>query len=66
MGNEMALAKYLAEQEKRELSYEMFLDSIDDELAEIAKISDKIKRKSESYDGYDFSEDIEEAIKDII
>jgi hypothetical protein len=66
MGNEIALAKYLAEQEKRELSYELFLDSIDDELVEIAKIAEKIKRRSQSYDGYDFSEDIEEAIKDII
>jgi hypothetical protein len=55
MGNEIALAKYLAEQEKRELSYEMFLDSIDDELVEIAKIAEKIKRKSQSYDGYYFS-----------
>jgi hypothetical protein len=66
MGNEMALAKYLADQEKRELSYELFLDSIDNELVEIAKIAEKIKRKSQSYDGYDFSEDIEEVIKDMI
>lgn len=50
-----ALNAYQEKLKKQEISYDMFLKSIDDDLVEIQDLINKVKKKSENYDGLDFS-----------
>ena len=65
-GNLSALNKHLDEIAKRETSYELMLDAIDDELVEIYDLMKTVIKKASNYDGYDFEVEAIEAIKDLI
>ena len=63
--NTNALKKYQSELEKQEISCELFFDSIDDELSEIADMIKALEKKAECYDGYDFTDELNNAIRDL-
>ena len=65
-GNLAALNKHLDEIAKRETSYELMLDAIDDELVEIYDLMKQVIKKASNYDGYDFEAEAIEAIKELI
>jgi len=65
-GNLAALNKHMDEIAKRETSYELMLDAIDDELVEIYDLMKTVIKKASNYDGYDFEAEAVEAIKDLI
>ena len=65
-GNLAALNKHLDEIAKRETSYELMLDAIDDELVEIYDLMKLVIKKASNYDGYDFEAEAIEAIKELI
>ena len=63
---ENALNKYQEKLKKQELSYDLFLTSIDDDLVEIQELIKKVKNKSYGFDGYDFTEEIKSLLEDLI
>ena len=63
---ENALNKYQEKLKKQELSYDLFLTAIDDDLVKIQELINKVKKKADSFDGYDFTEEIENLLKDMI
>jgi len=65
-GNLAALNKHLDEIAKRETSYELMLDAIDDELVEIYDLMKLVIKKASGFDGYDFEAEAIEAIKELI
>lgn len=64
--NTEALNRYQNKLEKQEKSFELLLDSLDDDLVEIQEMIDRVIRISRDYDGYDFSEEIRDTLKDMI
>lgn len=65
-GNTIAMDKYLEKQEKQEKSYELLFDSIDDDLALLGKEIQRLQKIASSYDGYDFTDDLNDYIRDLI
>lgn len=63
---ENALNKYQEKLKKQELSYDLFLTSIDDDLVEIQELIKKVKKKADGFDGYDFTEEIKSLLEDLI
>ena len=63
---ENALNKYQEKLKKQELSYDLFLTAIDDDLMEIQDLINKVKKRALNYDDLDFSEEIENLLKDMI
>lgn len=63
---ENAMIKYQEKLVNQETSLELFIDSIDDELAEIMEIIKTLKKKARDYDGYDFTEEIKSLFLDMI
>ena len=65
-GNLAALNKHMDAIEKKETSYTLMLESIDDELVEIRDLMKLVIKKASNYDGYDFEVEAIEAIKELI
>ena len=65
-GTENALNRYQEKLKKQELSYDLFLTSIDDDLVEIQELIKKVKKKADGFDGYDFTEEVKEMLGDLI
>ena len=65
-GNTIAMNKYLDNQEKQERSLELLFDSIDDDLVLLSKEISRLQKIASSYDGYDFTDELNEYIKDLI
>lgn len=63
---ENALNKYQEKLKKQELSYDLFLTAIDDDLVEIQELINKVKKKADGFDGYDFTEEIKSLFLDMI
>ena len=63
---EKALYNYQEKLKKQELSYDLFLTAIDDDLVEIQDLINKVKKKADGFDGYDFTEEIKEILGDLI
>ena len=63
---ENALNKYQEKLKKQELSYDLFLTAIDDDLVEIQELIKKVKKKADGFDGYDFTEEIKSLLEDLI
>lgn len=63
---ENAMIKHQEKLVNQETSLQLFLDDIDDDLAEIMDIVKVLKRKARDYDGYDFSEDLKEVLEELI
>lgn len=63
---ENALNRYQEKLKKQELSYDLFLTEIDDDLVEIQDLINKVKKRALNYDDLDFSEEIENLLKDMI
>ena len=61
-----ALNRYQEKLKKQELSYDLFLTSIDDDLVEIQELIKKVKKKADGFDGYDFTEEVKEIIGELI
>lgn len=65
-GNSYALNSYMEQIAKVENTYDMFLADISDDLDEMIDIIDRIKRLASDYEGYDFTDDLKDIIKDTI
>ena len=63
---ENAMIKHQEKLMKQETSLELFIDSIDDDLAEIMEIVKTLKKKARDYDGYDFTEELKGLLGDLI
>lgn len=63
---ENALNRYQEKLKKQELSYDLFLTSIDDDLVEIQELIKKVKKKADGFDGYDFTEEAKEILGELI
>ena len=63
---EKALYNYQEKLKKQELSYDLFLTSIDDDLVEIQELIKKVKKKADGFDGYDFTEEVKELLAELI
>lgn len=63
---ENALNKYQEKLKKQEVSYDLFLTAIDDDLVEIQELINKVKKKADGFDGYDFTEEIKSLLEDLI
>lgn len=63
---ENALNKYQEKLKKKELSYDLFLTTIDDDLAEIQDLINKVKKRALNYDDLDFSEEVKKLLGDLI
>ena len=63
---EKALYNYQEKLKKQELSYDLFLTAIDDDLSEIQDLIKKVKRKADGFDEYDFTEEIKSLLEDLI
>lgn len=63
---ENAMIKYQEKLVNQETSLELFIDSIDDELAEIMEIVKTLKKKARDYDGFNFSDELKELIEELI
>lgn len=61
-----AINKHQEKLRKQEISLELFIDSIDDDLAEIMEIIKTLKKKARDYDGYDFTEELKSLLEDLI
>ena len=56
-GNLAAINDELVEIAKRETSYELMLDAIDDELVEIYDLMKTVIKKASGFDDYNYDED---------
>lgn len=65
-GNTIAMNKYLENQEKQERSFELLFDSIDDRLVLLSKEIQNLQKIASNYDGYDFTDDLNDYIRDLI
>ena len=65
-GTENALNKYQEKLKKQELSYDLFLTAIDDDLVEIQELINKVKKKADGFDGYDFTDEVKELLGGLI
>lgn len=63
---ENAMIKHQEKLMKQETSLQLFIDSIDDDLAEIMEIIKTLKKKARDYDGYDFTEEIKDLLNELI
>lgn len=63
---EKALYNYQEKLKKQELSYDLFLTAIDDDLVEIQELINKLKKKADGFDEYDFTEEVKEILGDLI
>ena len=63
---ENALNKYQEKLKKQEVSYDLFLTAIDDDLVEIQELINKVKKKADGFDGYDFTDEIKSLFLDMI
>ena len=65
-GNTIAMNKYLENQEKQEKSYELLLETVDDRLVLLSKEIQSLQKIASSYDGYDFTDELNDCIRDLI
>lgn len=63
--NTYHLNRYLDQQEKQEKSLEILMENLDDRLVTLQKEIAALQRIASCFDGYDFTEEINEAIKDL-
>ena len=63
---ENALNKHQEKLKKQELSYDLFLTAIDDDLAEIQDLINKVKKRALNYDDLDFTEEVKKLLGDLI
>jgi len=64
--NSKALEIYQNKLKKREVSFELLLSSIDDDLVEIQDLINKVKKRALDYDGLDFTDEIKDLLKEMI
>jgi hypothetical protein len=65
-GNEAALNTYMREQDKAEVNFNAFIDSADDKLCEIRDLIDELQKEARDYNGYDFKNELDEMVKDLV
>lgn len=63
---ENAMIKHQEKLMNQETSLQLFIDSIDEDLAKIMEIIKTLKKKARDYDGYDFSDELKELIEELI
>lgn len=64
--NSKALEIYQNKLKKQEVSFELLLSSIDDDLVEIQELIMKVKKRASDFDGLDFSEEIKDLLREMI
>jgi len=60
------LNKFMQKQDDIRVSFENLVDSVEDDLSALHDIIKKIYKKSESYDGYDYREDMKTILEDLL
>ena len=63
--NTYALNKHLAGVEHSETALEYFMDAIETDMADIKEILDILRKLAKNYNGYDFTDDLEDMISDL-
>lgn len=63
--NTQALNKYQDKLKKQEDAFEDFLEENEDDIGEINEMISKLKKVAESYQGYDFEEEVKSLIEDM-
>lgn len=63
---ENAMIKHQEKLMKQETSLQLFIDSIDDDLVEIQELINKVKKKADGFDEYDFTEEVKQMLGDLI
>ncbi len=63
---EDALYRHQEKLAKQEASLELLMDLIDDDLVKILDLINKVKGKAVDFDGYDFGEEVKDALRDLI
>lgn len=58
--------RMLREQEQQEVALDKFEQYIDEKILEIDEIIIQLKKISEDYQGYDFTEELDDMLKDIL
>lgn len=61
-----ALSNYEEKLKKQQVSYDLLLSSIEDDLVEIQELINKVKKKADGFDGYDFTEEVKELLVELI
>lgn len=61
-----ALSNYEEKLKKQQVSYDLLLSSIEDDLVEIQELVKKVKKKADGFDGYDFTEEVKQMLGDLI
>ena len=61
-----ALERHLSGEEQYERIAEQYIDSIIDDLEAIQDIVDRLYKEADNYEGYDMTEELKIALKDLI
>ncbi len=65
-GNQYAIDKHLAEQERAEQNFEYMLKQMEKEIEEIGERINELQVEARDYNGYSFEEDLNEVLGDLI
>ncbi len=60
---DLALQKFEENQDKQRASFELFLETNEDLIGDIVEQIALLKKLADSYDGYDFTEEMKEFIE---
>jgi len=64
--NTQALSQHLEKQDKQSKALEMLLDSLQDKFEEIEKIKIECLQIANDYQGFDFSDDVLQEIREMV
>ncbi len=65
-GNTYALEQHQKRLDKVSDSLDSFMDDIDDELVELRNTIDELQARAREYDGFDFTEQLNDTLRDLI
>ena len=60
------LNKFMQKQDDVRVSFENLIDSLDGDFVELQNLIEKIYKKSENYDSYDYRDDIKDILGDML
>ena len=65
-GNTYALEQHQKRLDQVSDSLDSFMDDIDDDLDELGNMINELQARAKEYDGYDFTEQLNDMLKDLI
>jgi len=60
------LNKFMQKQDDMRVSFENLVDSLDGDFVELQNLIEKIYKKSENYDCYDYRDDVKDILGDML